>query len=86
MAPGVLLPKYEKGSWIICPSRVSMTCLSLKTKSNSVKSYTVEIVPNNNEKDNNEGLRILARIIARRIQAERNKAFKEEILGDSSYE
>jgi len=63
-----------------------MTCLSLKAKSNSTKSYTVEIVPNSNEKDNNEGLHALARIIARRIQAERNKTFKEEILGDSSYE
>ena len=63
-----------------------MTCLSLKAKNNSAKSCTVEIVPNNNEKDNKEGLRILARIIARRIQAERNKTFREEILEDSNYE
>jgi len=44
--------------------------------------YKVEIIPNNNEEDNREGLRILARIIARRFLAEHNKVLAEEILED----
>lgn len=63
-----------------------MTCLSLKAKNNSAKSYTVEIVPNNDEKDNQEGLRILARIIARKFLLEQNRMFTGKILEEDSHE
>lgn len=46
----------------------------------------VEIIPNNSEEDNREGLRILARIIARKFLAEHNEALAEEALEDVSHE
>jgi hypothetical protein len=51
-----------------------------------MKDYKVEIVTNNNEKDNNEGLHILARIIARRFLAEYNRTLTDEVLEDASHE
>lgn len=42
----------------------------------------VEIIHNDSEEDNREGLRILARIIARRFLAEHNKVFRDEVLED----
>lgn len=51
-----------------------------------MKGYKVEIIPNNNEKDNQEGLHILARIIARRLLIEQNKTLREEILEDVEHE
>ncbi len=63
-----------------------MTCLSSKSKRNSMKDYKVEIIPNNNEKDNNEGLRILARIIARKFLAEYRETLLGEPLEDDSHE
>jgi len=49
-------------------------------------SYQVEIIPNNSEEDNREGLRILARIIARKFLAEHNKVLADEILEDVGHE
>ena len=49
-------------------------------------SYKVEIIPNNNEEDNREGLRILARILARKFLAEHNEVLADEILEDVEHE
>lgn len=48
--------------------------------------YKVEIISNNNEEDNHEGLRILARIIARKFLAEHNQDLAEEVLEDVNHE
>ena len=42
--------------------------------------YKVEIIPNENEDDIHEGLRILGRIVARKFLADHNMALADEVL------
>jgi len=49
-------------------------------------AYKVEITPNTSEEDNREGLRILARIIARRFLAEHNEVLADEVLEDVEHD
>ncbi len=48
--------------------------------------YKLEIIPNNDEQDNQDGLRILARIIARRFLAEHNQVLADEVLEEAEHE
>ena len=50
------------------------------------KGYQVEIIPNLSEKDNREGLRILARIIARKFLVEHNETQIGSVLEDNKDE
>lgn len=42
--------------------------------------YKVEIIPDENEDDIHEGLRILGRIVARKFLADHNMALADEVL------
>ena len=42
--------------------------------------YKVEIIPNDNEDDINDGLRAIARIIARKYLARQGMALADEVL------
>ena len=45
-----------------------------------MKGYKVEIIPNDNEDDINDGLRAIARIIARKYLAQQGMALTDEVL------
>ena len=45
-----------------------------------MKNYKVEIIPNDNEDDIHDGLRIIARIIARKYLARQGMALSDEVL------
>jgi 3-deoxy-D-arabino-heptulosonate 7-phosphate (DAHP) synthase len=45
-----------------------------------MKGYKVEIIPNDNEDDIHDGLRIIARIIARKYLARQGMALADEVL------
>jgi len=47
-----------------------------------MKGYKVEIIPNDNEDDIHDGLRIIARIIARKYLAQQGMTLADEVLGD----
>ena len=46
-----------------------------------MKNYKVEIIPNDNEDDIHDGLRAIARIIARKYLARQGMALADEVLG-----
>lgn len=45
-----------------------------------MKNYKVEIIPNDKEDDIHDGLRIIARIIARKYLARQGMALADEVL------
>jgi hypothetical protein len=45
-----------------------------------MKNYKVEIIPNDNEDDIHDGLRAVARIIARKYLARHGMALADEVL------
>lgn len=46
-------------------------------------NYKIEIIPNDKEEDVHDGLRIIARIIARKYLAQQGVALVDEVLEDS---
>jgi len=45
-----------------------------------MKNYKVEIIPNDNEDDIHDGLRAIARIIARKYLAQQGMALADEVI------